>query len=82
MQHSKSRVGTKKNASRIDVSKGKSIMAVLRALGEVVKTPIEIRYNNVELERLANLIPSLDGDSKVIMEASVQYHEAVVSTLQ
>lgn len=41
------------NAVGIDVSKGKSTVAILRPMGEVVQTPIDIAHDAVSLERLA-----------------------------
>ena len=44
------------NAVGIDVSKGKSMVAILRPLGEVVQTPMEIKHNKIDLKQLADLI--------------------------
>ena len=49
------------NAVGIDVSKGKSTVAILRPMGEVVQTPIDVPHDAVSLERLAHQILSL-GD--------------------
>ena len=40
------------NAVGIDVSKGKSMVAILRPLGEVVQTPMEIKHNKMDLKQL------------------------------
>ena len=69
------------NAVGIDVSKGKSMVAILRPLGEVVQTPMEIKHNKMDLKQLADLILALEGDTKVIMEATGRYHESVASYL-
>lgn len=50
------------NAVGIDVSKGKSMVAALRPMGEIVITPYEFPHTELDLERLAFLIRSLEGD--------------------
>ena len=56
------------NAVGIDVSKGKSTVAVLRPFGEVVASPFDVIHNDNDLKRLVELIRSLPGESKVVME--------------
>ena len=56
------------NAVGIDVSKGKSTVAILRPGGEVVASPFEVSHNPRELNELVTLIKSLDGDTKIVME--------------
>ena len=41
------------NAAGIDVSKGKSMVAVLRPLGVVVTKPFEVGHTAAELRKLA-----------------------------
>ena len=41
------------NSVGIDVSKGKSMVAALRPMGEVAMRPTEYLHTEVELERLA-----------------------------
>lgn len=69
------------NAVGIDVSKGKSTVAILRPMGEVVQTPIDIAHDTVSLEKLAYQIISLGEDTRVLMEATGRYHEVVAQTL-
>lgn len=69
------------NAVGIDVSKGKSMVAVLRPLGEVVITPHEVPHTEVELENLAYRIIELGENTRVIMEATGRYHEPVAAVL-
>jgi hypothetical protein len=46
------------NAVGIDVSKGKSMIAVMRPFGEVVASPYEMSHTSSELGKLADfLIP-------------------------
>lgn len=40
------------NAVGIDVSKGKSMVAVMRPLGEVVVAPFEVQHTDSELSKL------------------------------
>ena len=56
------------NAVGIDVSKGKSMVAVLRPFGEVVTLPYSVPHTASELSELANSLKSLDGEVRVIME--------------
>ena len=41
------------NCVGIDVSKGKSMIAVMRPFGEVVVSPFEVRHTASELSKLA-----------------------------
>jgi len=50
------------NTIGIDVSKGKSTVAILRPLGEVVRKPFDVMHTSNELAGLVDLILSLDGD--------------------
>ena len=54
------------NAVGIDVSKGKSTVAVLRPFGEVVASPFDVIHNDNDLKRLVKLIRSLPGESKQV----------------
>lgn len=47
------------NCVGIDVSKGKSMIAVMRPFGEVVISPFEIRHTTSELSELAKRLKSL-----------------------
>ena len=69
------------NAVGIDVSKGKSMMAARRPMGEVVLLPREYPHTEVGLERLALDILALEGETWVLMEATGRYHEPVASAL-
>lgn len=65
----------------IDVSKGKSMAAVLRPLGELVLEPEEFQHTRSDLDRLARIILALDGEIRVILESTGHYHEPVVEAL-
>ena len=69
------------NSVGIDVSNGRSTVAVLRPLGEVVRTPFEVRHDAVSLSALARELKSLDGEVRVIMEHTGRYYEAVAKSL-
>lgn len=69
------------NAVGIDVSKGKSTVAILRPMGEVVQSPKDVPHDMVSLERLVYQILALGEDSRVVMEATGRYHEPVAQEL-
>lgn len=69
------------NAVGIDVSKGKSMIAIVRPFGELVKKPYEVRHTASELRALANLLKSLDGETRVILEHTGRYYEPVAKML-
>ena len=58
------------NCVGIDVSKGKSTIAVMRPFGEVVVSPFEACHTVNELSELAGLLKSLDGETRVVMEST------------
>lgn len=62
------------NAVGIDVSKGKSIVAVLRPFGEIVASPFDVSHSPKELSELVTLLKTLDGDTKVVMEYTGNYY--------
>lgn len=62
------------NAVGIDVSKGKSTVAVLRPGGEVVISPFDVSHNPKELSKLVTLLKTLNGDTKIVMEYTGNYY--------
>ena len=56
------------NAVGIDVSKGKSMIAIMRPLGEVGHTA-------TELNELAKFILKISGETRVVMEYTGVYFE-------
>ena len=62
------------NSVGIDISKGRSTVAVMRPFGEVVISPVEVRHTDSELSELARRLKSLDGETRVVMEATGNYH--------
>jgi len=69
------------NAVGIDISKGKSMVAVFRPLGAVVAKPFEVSHTATELRKLADFLKSLDGETRVIMEHTGRYYEPVAQFL-
>ena len=61
------------NAVGIDVSKGKSTVAILRPMGEIVQTPVDVLHDAVSLERLAYQILALGENTRVVMEATGRF---------
>ena len=49
------------NAVGIDVSKGKSMVCVMRPFGEVVLEPFEVLHTAQNLRDLAEKLKALDG---------------------
>ena len=69
------------NAVGIDISKGKSMVSVMRPLGEVVAKPFSVRHTGSELKELADYLKSLKGETRVIMEHTGRYYEPVAQFL-
>ena len=65
----------------IDVSKEKSMVCMVKPYGEVVKSPYEITHTKFDLENLVKEIKLLDGELKVILEATGGYEIPVVLAL-
>lgn len=73
--------GMNVNCVGIDVSKGKSMVAVMRPLGELVYPPFEVGHTDVELCELSRRLGELDGETRVVMEATGNYHLPIASFL-
>ena len=69
------------NAVGIDVSKGKSTVAILQPFGVVVAAPFEVSHTDSELDQLAKNIKKLSGETRVVMEATGVYYEPVARRL-
>ena len=69
------------NSVGIDISKGRSTIAVMRPFGEVVISPFEVRHTDSELSELARQLKILDGETRVVMEATGNYHAPVAKLL-
>lgn len=66
----------------IDVSKGKSVVAAMRPFGEVALSPREFLHTSKGLSALTDALHLIEGNSRVILEATGRYHEPVVMALQ
>lgn len=62
------------NSVGIDISKGKSMIAVMRPFGEVVVSPFEIHHTDSELCELTKLLSGLSGETRAVMESTGNYH--------
>ena len=69
------------NAVGIDVSKGKSMVAIMRPFGEIVSKPFEIKHTTSDIQSLVKLINSIDGNSRIVMEHTGRYYEALAYQL-
>ncbi len=69
------------NSVGIDISKGRSTIAVMRPFGEVVISPTEVSHTDSELSELAKLLKNMDGETRVVMEATGNYHTPVAHVL-
>jgi transposase len=69
------------NAIGIDVSKGKSTVAILRPFGEIVAKPFEIRHTSSDIKSLINQLKSLDSDTRIVMEHTGRYYEPMAQWL-
>lgn len=69
------------NAVGIDVSKGKSTVAVLRPFGEIVAEPFDVVHNDDDLKNLIKRIKSLSGETNVVMEYTGTYYEPIANVL-
>ncbi len=69
------------NCVGIDVSKGKSMITVMRPLGELVIPPFEVGHTGTEPCELSSSLGKLDGNIRVVMEATGSYHLPVSFTI-
>ena len=69
------------NAVGIDVSKGKSTVAVLQPGGTVIRKPFDVKHSASDLKSLKDYILSLEGETKAVMECTGRYHEPILHTL-
>ena len=66
----------------IDVSKGKSTVAIMSNEGEIIEEPFEIIHNNEGLELLEKKIKNINKeDLKIVMENTGTYHLPVLGYL-
>ena len=66
----------------VDVSKGKSTVCILKPYGEIVCSPFEVQHVEKDLDGLDGLLKKLDGEIRVVMEATGIYHLPVLTFLE
>jgi transposase len=66
----------------IDVSKGKSTVCMIKPYGEVVASPYEVVHTELAVRGLITRIQSLEGEVKVVMEATGAYHLPLLDSLK
>ena len=69
------------NAVGIDVSKRKSTVTIWQPGDKVILAPRDYRHTQSSINELIATIKSLDGETKVCMEHTGRYYEAVASWL-
>ena len=69
------------NAVGIDVSKGRSTIAVVKPFGEIVAKPFEVRHTKSGMNDLVNYLNTLDGECRVVLEHTGRYYEPMVRWL-
>ena len=69
------------NAVGIDVSKGKSMVTILRPFGEIVIKPFEVKHTSSEMNALISRIKNIQGESRIVMEATGHYYEPIAHAL-
>lgn len=63
----------------IDVSKGKSTVCIMKPYGEIVCSPFELHHEEQELEAIDSFLQKLDGEKKIVMEATGIYHLPILT---
>ena len=66
----------------IDVSKGKSTIAVRRPGGEVVLVPFQVNHDAAGLSGLVKTLREIDGDIRVVMEHTGMYWRPIALALK
>ena len=66
----------------VDVSKGKSTVSIMKPGGEIISEPFEVQHTESDLKSLADMLLRLEGEVKVVMEATGVYHLPVAQYLK
>lgn len=69
------------NAVGIDVSKGKSTVAIMQPFGKVVAEPFEVSHTDTELKNLACFLEKLPGETRIVMEYTGNYWQPIAKVL-
>ena len=66
----------------IDVSKGKSTIAIRRPGGEIVRKPFTVKHDQPGLQQLIQLLHEVGGEIRIVMEHTGMYWRPIASVLQ
>ena len=66
----------------VDVSKGKSIIAVRRPGGEVVLMPFQVDHNTAGLSGLVKTLRGVSGEIRIVMEHTGMYWRPIALALK
>ena len=69
------------NAVGIDVSKGKSTVAIMWTCGEVVAEPFEVSHTDAELRKLSCFLEKLPGETRIVIECIGSYWQPIAKGL-
>ena len=69
------------NAVGIDISKGKSMVAVMQPPGIVVAEPFEVSHDGQSLSELVERVKRLPGETRAVMEYTGTYYEPIANAL-
>ena len=69
------------NAVGIDVSKGRSTVAVVQPFGVIIAEPFDVLHTDSGLKEMITFIKSLSGETKVVMEYTGVYYEPLADAL-
>ena len=69
------------NAVGIDVSKGKSTVAIFQPGEKIILYPRDFLHSQSEINSLISFIKNLDGETKVCMEHTGRYYEPIANWL-
>ena len=65
----------------IDVSKGKSTVAVMRPGGEVVVSPFDVPHTAADIAALAASLQAIEGEVRIVMEYTGVYYLPIARSL-
>ena len=57
------------------------MVAILRPFGEIVYSPFEIKHTSHDIHSLVDLIHSVNGESRIVMEHTGRYYEVLAHQL-
>ncbi|MBQ3461528.1 MAG: IS110 family transposase [Clostridia bacterium] len=69
------------NAVGIDISKGKSMVAVARPFGEIISKPFVVHHTSAAISELISYLHTLNGDTRIVMEHTGRYYEPMARCL-